>query len=547
MAGETTYLNRRIAESYNQYFTYTNNSTFYVLAPPYLFDFYNQSVRTWDEWISGWVQNFHSVENGILPTQFAGSLCKKIADLIYGEGVLFESTTAKNVENDSLDFISDLDTHIDIKGQIKDAIYKSCQLGNGLLKLNRDSDGELWIDSIAGNRFFVDLDSRGEPRKVMTWVNIYTSGMPAKGKKPDSYGLVEIRYYDEDDDGNIIRVNNERVPKVVYKIYKLNGRANVFDSNAADTSIHFDALPRPVSRSFREDYGDLELNVPQDLNGMRNLGVYLVKHTNYVSMIPNVKLGESCLAKVINYMPKYDAIDSEETIDLRVSRPKVIVPDFMTKGKTINEDPLNSYNDIIFAKVPNKSDKDQQPIVFAPTPREQHFIKMKEDVIKKVCGNLGIATSSLFSDIADARGNVTATEIDSETSNTALYQSNKRKIILKPINQMIKDILAFYGKGEDVKISFTPAGASNKSVTVKNTTALVNAGLESEYQAVKENHPDWTDRQVEEELKEIHKTHDAKSAILEEETNINKTTEIDGNLDTKNEKENKEEVKIKKQ
>lgn len=537
MAGETTYLNRRIAESYNQYFTYTNNSTFYVLAPPYLFDFYNQSVRTWDEWVSGWVQSFHSVEKGILPTQLAGSLCKKIADLIYGEGVLFESTSDKNVENDSLDFISELDTEIDIKGLMKDAIYKSCQLGNGLLKLNKDAKGNLWIDSIAGNRFFVDLDSKGEPRKVMTWVNIYTGGTPKKGQNPDSYGLVEIRYYDEDEDGNIFVVEEKRKPMVIYKIYRLNGRANVFDSNAADTSIKFDDLPRPVRRSFREDYGDLELNIPQELDDMRNLGVYLIKHTNYVSMLPNVKLGESCLAKVINYMPKYDAIDSEETIDLRISRPKVVIPDFMQKGKTINEDPLNSYDEIIFAKVPNKSDKEQTPIVFTPTPREQHFIRMKEDVIKKICGNLGIATSSLFSDIADARGNVTATEISSETSNTALYQSNKRKIILKPFNQMIKDILAFYGKEENIKVSFTPAGASNRSITVKNTTALVNAGLESEYQAVKENHPDWTDRQVEEELNEIHKADGTKSADETKDITIEETSDLDGKIkDVKREK-----------
>ena len=528
-------LNRRIANSYNQYFTYTNNSTFYVLAPVYLFDFYNQSVRTWDRWNSGWVENFHSVEDGILPTLFASSLCKKIADLIYGEGLYFESTDEKNIEGDSLDFISDIDKEIDIKGMIKDVIHKSVQLGNGLLKLNSGADNNLWIDSIAGNRFFVNLNSRGEVTKCMTWVNIYTNGVPEKGKEPDSYGLVELRYYDEDEDGNIVRVNGERVPMVVYKIYKLSGRANVFDSNAEDTSIRFNDLPRRVRREFREEYGDLELNEPQKLEGLKNLGVYLIKHTNYFSMMPNIKLGESCLAGIINYLPKYDAIDSEETIDLRISRPKVIVPDFMTKGKTVNEDPLNSYNDIIFAKVPNKSDKEQQPVVFMPTPREQHFIHMKEDVIKKICGNLGIATSSLFSDIADARGNVTATEIDSETSNTALYQTNKRKIILKPINDMINDILGYYGKEQNVKISFTQAGASNKSVTVKNTTALVNAGLESEYQAIKENHPDWTDQQVEEEIKEIHKADGSKASDVIENTKEKETTEIDGKIDKKEE------------
>jgi hypothetical protein len=108
---------------------------------------------------------------------------------------------------------------------------------------------------------------------------------------------------------------------------------------------------------------------------------------------------------------------------------------------------------------------------------------------------------------------VTAREISSENSNTALYVSNKRKLIMKPVNDMISDILAYYGKEENIKVAFTQAGASNKSVTVDNTVKLVKAGLESEYQAIKENHPEWTDTQVEEEIAEIHKTQEPNDLV----------------------------------
>jgi hypothetical protein len=507
---KSTELNRHIGTSYNQYFTWNNNSAFYTIAPTYLFSFYNQNVRVWDMWNTGWVLNFHSIKKGILPTQFAGSLCQKVADLIYGEGVIFETTADKNVKNDNLEFINDIDKEIDIKGSIKDGILKSSQLGNSLLKLN--SDGEnLWVDAIAGNRFFVSLDSRGNVVKSRSYVNIYTNGVAKKGEQADSYGLVEERFYEEDEDGNRLTLNGKYIPKVVYKIYKLSARAEVFDSNPSDISIAFENLPRTVKRAFREEYGDLELDNPVDL-GLRNLGVYLLKHTPYVTSIPNVKLGESCLAKVINYLPKYDAIDSEETADLRISRPKLFLPIGLSKGQTTNDEYESTY-DVVVEKIPNKSDKEQMPVVFAPTPREEHFIRLKEDIIKKVCGNLGVATSSLFSDIQDSRGNVTAREISSENSNTALYVSNKRKLIMKPVNDMISDILAYYGKEENIKVAFTQAGASNKSVTVDNTVKLVKAGLEIEYQAIKENHPEWTDTQVEEEIAEIHKTQEPNDLV----------------------------------
>lgn len=526
MAYSTRELNKAIGESYNQYFNWNNNTPFYVLAPTYLINYYNINVRTWEEWNNGWVANFHSIEKGLLPTQLASAISQKVADIIYGDGVLFESKADKGEENEALDFIGRVDEQIDIKGRIKDGILKACQLGNGLLKLNLGKNNEVWVDSLAGNRFFVNLDSKGDIVKTKTYVNIYTSGVKEQGKTPDSYGLVEERYYATDNNGDIALRNGERVPMCVYKIYKIAGTSQVFDANSSDISIAFEDLPRPIRRIFREEYNELKLDEPVEMVGFRDLGCYLLKYTEYVTGMPNIKLGESCLARILNYLPMYDAVNSEELIDLRVSRPKVIVPTFMQKGKGNNQDQLNEYDDILFERVATMNDSEQTPIVYAPIPREEHFIRMKEDIIKKICGNLGVATSSLFSDIADTRGNVTAREISSEESNTVLFQVNKRKILIKAINELVADILYYYGMAEDVKVTFTPAGSSNKSVTVDNTVKMVNAGLISKYQAVKENHPDWTDSQILEELAEIEKQTATESG-KEEEINNKDDTEAD--------------------
>jgi hypothetical protein len=235
-----------------------------------------------------------------------------------------------------------------------------------------------------------------------------------------------------------------------------------------------------------------------------DLGVYLIKHTDYVQAMPNIKFGESALAKIINYLPQYDAVESELTVDIRASRAKIIIPQFMAKGKN-QRDLQGVLEDSMFVKIPNMSDKDQAPTTFQPKLRISDFNDTEENICKKIAYSLGVSTSSIFSNIADSRGNITAREISSEDSNTALYVVNKRKLILPAINDLVRAILLFYSKAEDVKITFANAGASNRFVTTEIVKAQKDAKIISEYQAVKEIHAEWNDEQVKNEIDEIHK------------------------------------------
>jgi hypothetical protein len=76
---------------------------------------------------------------------------------------------------------------------------------------------------------------------------------------------------------------------------------------------------------------------------------------------------------------------------------------------------------------------------------------------------------------------------------------------------MLKTILLFYVKIDDVEISFAPAGSSNKHLMVEDTVALKEANLISEYEAQRQLNPVSSESQVKEELDEIHKVPFTKS------------------------------------
>ena len=141
---ESSPINRHIGRAFNQYYNWTNNTAFYTLASPYLFNFYMQNVWVWDQWNLGYVRNFHNEQKGILPSQFAASLCQKVSDLIYGDGVIFAGEK-KGDDGKAVDFVSNvLEPEMQIKRTIKDSVLKACQLGNSLLKINCNGN-KLWL------------------------------------------------------------------------------------------------------------------------------------------------------------------------------------------------------------------------------------------------------------------------------------------------------------------------------------------------------------------------------------------------------------------
>lgn len=497
---ETSPINRWIGNYVNQVYVWNNNAPFYALATPYLVNFYQTQVRLWDLWNTGFVPNFHSEIRGVIPTNHANAICHKVADIINGDGVIFKSKDDKG-NNEALDFLTqNFNNRVKLSYVFKDSILKSVQLGNSLLKINCDEDNQLWVEAISGNRFFVDLNSRGEIVRSRSYINIFTSGIRNAGHEQDSFGLVEERYWKELDEPEVLGdIVITRKPVARYAVYKLNGISNVFTAGDINTSIPYTSLPPKIQKQFKTDYGDIWLGEEMYLP-LRDLGVYLIKHTHYVENMPNIKLGESVIARILNQLMKYDTIFSEEYNDLYLSRAKVIIPGFMQSG---DKNKLGQgLSGFIFERIPSMSDREQMPTIFAPKMRSKDFIEMREDVKKEIASNIGVAASSLYSDLSEERGAVTATEINSENSNTELFRRNKREIPLPEFNKCVDTILAFYGYGDEVDVDFPSIGSSNKSQLVDDTIKLKQARIISTEQALRDIYHSDSERQIDNKLED---------------------------------------------
>jgi hypothetical protein len=64
-----------------------------------------------------------------------------------------------------------------------------------------------------------------------------------------------------------------------------------------------------------------------------------------------------------------------------------------------------------------------------------------------------------------------------------LFIENNRRRFEEPINEMLKDVLRFYGYVDDVEIRWSRAGMTNQTVLVDTLTKAVNSGLISQKKA----------------------------------------------------------------
>ncbi len=484
-----------VNRAFDTYYNYSSNDAFYCLANPYEYHYYFNQVRLWDKWLQGKIEHIHNYANGILPTRLGNSISEKLSDLINGDGISYRSVVDKEKKS-GLAFMTD---NYEIKHKlsrvVKQAIRFSCDLGNSLIRVNADGDGELWCDAVAGNRFFVNLDSKGNVVKSIVYINILTTGAN-NDYQNQSYGLVEERYY-----------NNAGKPCIQYKIYRLANVSAVF--TPPSTYFSFEELPHSIQKQMSTYYKATILNNEQELP-LRDLGVYLIKHTENVTSIPNLQLGESCLANIMTFLTTYDYVCSSIFTELYLGRARALIPATMAKGNN-QGGWFNELDSAFYEKLPQTSDKDQHPTFMQPLIRSKELIELKEDCKKSIAAQLGISVTSLFSDLQSSGERVTATQVASSESNTIAFCTSKRQIALPEINKLIRTILDYYNYTDEVEAVFSDVKTSNESIKVQNIVALQNVRMESKLQALRDLHPNWTEDQIKQEyelLKEDFKDDD---------------------------------------
>lgn len=487
-------------------YSWINNEHFYQLIPQSYQDYYQRFVKQWLYWYDGFVPNFHSTQSGMISTRLAYAILKKLSEKTVGSKLLFDdegvpdkhSIKIRNRELGSVEFMEHWSKKNDLTSTIKQAFEWAYAGGDAILKL--DSDGkDLYVRPVRKDNYLIDTDFLGRIIKFEGFVYAYSKLIGGKdNSEKRMYYIVEER---EMIDGK---------PKFRVDI-KVNSapstQAKSYDNNIE--SVPFDRLPKDIVRQFKKDYPNVMLGVWKDLP-FRDLGVYQIKATRNVSFLPDAPFGESLLSPLIHILMTYDFYFSSLTTNLYTTRDRVILPQHMQSPELANPDTFYSnqqnfmggFDSYVLTRIPYTNPEDQKPIFIQPELRD--WEKIRNILLQAASMLLGVDERTVSSSIVPNSEKPTAREISVDEDTTASFVAEKRELNRNPLNNMVDNILYFYGfEDECVTLGFSRSGLSNINNVVTVATLLKQNGLGDQKSLLEMVWPDKNDAQIEQMLKLI--------------------------------------------
>lgn len=477
------------AVSNQKLFQWVNNQDFYSLVPAPYYPFYNNWVRAWLYWYDGYVPWVHGGAQGILSTGVGTMIVNRVSDSVFGGNLMFSNARKPKIRvtkedgkdvGAALDFITNNWTkEVDFRTKIKRAIRYAFAGGFSLLKLN-NTGGELWLDALRADRFFVDIDGRGKINKVVSITSVYEKATPNKNGHTARYVLCEERRYEK------IGMFDQEIPVIEYKIYETSAPINHF--SITDNCMRWQDLPKEVRESFKREFGG-EINKPNAINEFKDLGCYLLLGSEDVSNVPQIGLGESLLAHIMTYLYEYDFYNTCFNTDMYLARGRVLVPKGMQSPRAMAQanGVMAAYgtsqnaglDSFLYTKVESTNPDAQKPEPIQFQLRANEWRDARNLLLESIATSIGISTSTLASYLNDG-SNRTAREVSAEESSTTLFVENARRRFEKPINDLLKTVLRFYGYIDDVEVRWSRAGMTNVTVLVDTLTKAVEGGLISQ-------------------------------------------------------------------
>ena len=484
-----------IGSYYQSLYNYTNNTVFYNMSDYHMRPFY-RTVQNWERWYNGFVPVFHNFSDGVVPTGLAKAIVDKVAGIIYGGGVIFDSAGSADGSSNAMQYISaEWSQDVGFRAKLQDAIRMMCALGTSALKLNADENNNLWLDAVPINRSFYNMDARGDIVNALFYLRPYTVSKSGQGGDDTAFVLVEERY--TGDDG---------APMCCYHVRRSSTAENVFTEGTGN--IGWTELPRQIRDALRKDYGGIRIDEPIRIP-LTDIGVYLLRFTPSCARMPHLKYGDSVLEGIIEYLCDYDILSAIIKTEMYAGRARIVAPKRM-QGPTADGINYNSgFDSFMFTEYSTTDTKDPGVTIMQPDIRSEQLKSLRNTLLEDICSAIGISPSS-FASYLDDNSNRTAREISAEESATTLFAENHRDLILCPINNMLDAVARYKGFSDTVRMRFSKSGQTNYTLLVENVTRMYQAGLMSLDKAVKEVNPGMDEEQVREEIKRIEAEQKAK-------------------------------------
>ncbi len=496
-----------------------SHSMFYATYPPYLQPFAMQWLKKWLQWFDGYVEGVHSNDGGMISTRLGATICKKVAQHIFGSGLLFSMKGAKGheeLEKLALEFISgDYNDEIALDDNIAQAFEYAFAGGTGFIVENVGADREMWLQVYRMDEGYFNINYKGDVTSAKLINSKYVDA--TNQSKQRHFILVEERYkgtsaeekeFNKKYKDQILlggwKPYNRNAFYTKYNVYETTNMVNM-QNPPLGRPLNWTELPKAIQDQLRENYSGIKIGIPK-LLPFTNIGIRAFKATKGVDNLPNLPYGQSLLQDIQAYLYSYDYQFSAMNTDVYLGRGKVLVPKAiqnpnLRSNGAVQNTGLDSF---MYTQYEGQNPDEQKPTPIQFDLRSAEWKATKDNILESISMAIGLSANTLAGWLNDS-SNRTAREISSEESDTALFVSAKRKLFTRPINGLIKDILLYKGYDTGIEVKFSKSGETNTSLLLENTTNAYNAGLKSLYASVKAINPDMSEEELQDEIARIEK------------------------------------------
>lgn len=496
-----------------------NRSSFYANIRGEYRGYMLRWVKNALDWYDGFVEHFHDAGQGILSTHIGQAIVNGAARKVVGGRLFFKNKNRETpkkgengayVVNDALAYIASAwASKVSFAREVKKAVTFAAAGGTALIKLDKRG-GVLYPKALRFDSFYPTVGFDGETLvDLVCFIRDFTKLGTEKQKGCfESYYVVEHRYF-----GQYVYADGGKskrdVPLVEYKILRSSGTTagnGERDYNYTGQSVQMRELPRTVRSDIARAFSGIIFDKPMLLPFPDSLGAELVNWTDCISAIPELPFGESLLTNIIPFLKSYDYYFSAFNTDMYIGRGRVIIPKFMQSGSAREKSGYNSGLDgMLFTQVESPSVSDTNP---SPTPvqfdlRAQSWTEIRTMLLQNIAVNTGMNLATIASFLNDGAGQRTAREISTEESETALFVEDKREIIEKPLNRILKLVTMHEGFTDDVVIRWAEAGLSNMYMRTEMLVQAVSNHLVSRQKAAQMFSQDDDEYQQAEEWQRI--------------------------------------------
>lgn len=496
--------------AFNEYWTYSfiNRSSFYALISSEYYDFMNRFVKQWLWWVDGWVPYFHSADNGIPSTRLAAGLVDKIARKIVGGRLMYRNAGKDKEgaeETPSLSKIADWATATDFEETVKSAVRFATAAGTALVKINRGRDG-LWTEALRFDSFIPTVDATGKVLAVDCFLRNFTDLGVQKIEAREastltSFYVVERRRFRDYTraDGSVIK----DAPVAEYIIKRAGGSivSGQFVSKGDAGEIKFRDLPKMMQRAIGKAYAGIMFDKPILLPFSDHLGVELVKFTESVSGLPELPFGDSFVASIISKLMEWDYYSAAASTDMYLGRGRVLIPKQLQGANAGNYN--SGLDSFAFTEYQTADPEGNKPTPLQFQLRAAEWSEIRTRIIQDISIITGLNTSTLASFIADGASAKTAREISTEENETLSYINDKRALMEKPLNRILRLVARYMGLTDTIVLRWSNAYLTNKMMQAELLQLAVAGGFMSKRKAVQEFNVDDDAAEIDEEYNRV--------------------------------------------